>query len=98
MAKKTTNNAEATIPQAEAAPQTEAAPEVKTTEQTEAAPEAANANEPTYKVSEFVEAAQRIFNVMPECVAAALTKAGKTELTLTEAKKIVGAFMKKEVK
>lgn len=90
MAKKSNSSAETATTQAEDTAQVEAVPQ-ETAEEI-------NPNEPKYTANEFIEAAQCIFNVMPECVAAALKKADKTEFTLTEAKKIVSEFMKREVK
>lgn len=54
--------------------------------------------EPAYSVNELAANAKRIFGTRQECVDAALKASGKTESTVSEAKKIVGNFLKKEVK
>ena len=54
--------------------------------------------ESTYSVNELAANAGKIFKTRQECVAAALKAVGKTECTVTEAKKIVEKFMKREVK
>lgn len=50
-----------------------------------------------YSVSEFAAAADNLFGTVPECVVAAFRCEGITEATKNEAKKIVSAFLKKEV-
>lgn len=54
--------------------------------------------ESVYSASEFAANAKKVFGTRQECVAAALKAAGKTECTVTEAKEIVGKFLKREVK
>lgn len=54
--------------------------------------------EPAYPVGELAANAKKVFGTRQECVAAALKAAGKTEYTVTEAKGIVGEFLKREVK
>ena len=54
--------------------------------------------ESVYSVSELAANARKIFDTRQECVAAALRAAGKSECTVSEAKKIVEKFLKKEVK
>lgn len=54
--------------------------------------------EAVYFEKEFVDNALTIFNVKPECVAAALREKNVVKCTKAEAKAIVSAFMKKEVK
>lgn len=63
----------------------------------ESAPEV---NESTYSVKELSECATQVFGskVRSECVVAAFKDAKKESATIAEAKKIVAAFMKKEVK
>lgn len=53
--------------------------------------------EAVYAASEFVAAAKKIFGKSPECVAAALKAAGKSECTISEARAIVEKFLKREV-
>lgn len=60
--------------------------------------EAATPVESEYKVSEFAENAKTLFDTRPECVTAALKGAKKETYTVSEAKSIVEAFLKKEVK
>lgn len=55
-------------------------------------------NESVYTAAELAAAAQSVFKVMPECVTAALMRAGKDKATISEAKEIVKKFMEKEVK
>lgn len=52
--------------------------------------------EPKYTIDELAAASGR-FGVRPECVVAAMRFNGLSESSLTEAKKIVEAFMKREV-
>lgn len=54
--------------------------------------------EPAYPAGELAANAKKVFGTRQECVAAALKAAGKTEYTVTEAKGIVGEFLKREVK
>lgn len=54
--------------------------------------------ESVYSASELAANAKKVFGTRQECVAAALKAAGKTECTVTEAKEIVGEFLKREVK
>ena len=54
--------------------------------------------ESVYSVNELAANARKIFGTRQECVAAALKASGKTECTVSEAKKIVEKFLKKEVK
>ncbi len=54
--------------------------------------------ESVYSLQELVENAKKVFGTKPECVAAALLAANKTECTVSEAKEIVNKFLKKEVK
>lgn len=54
--------------------------------------------ESTYKVTELANNAKKLFNTRPECVTAALKAANKETSTVKEAKSIVEAFLKKEVK
>lgn len=56
------------------------------------------AQESVYSVNELAANARKIFGTRQECVAAALKASGKTECTVSEAKKIVEIFLKKEVK
>ena len=54
--------------------------------------------ESVYSVKELSANSKKLFDTRQECVAAALKAAGKTECTVSEAKKIVEKFLKKEVK
>ncbi len=54
--------------------------------------------ESVYSASELAANAKKVFGTRQECVAAALKVAGKTECTVTEAKEILGKFLKREVK
>ncbi len=51
-----------------------------------------------YTIDELVKAAQKVFNHSGTLVAAALKETGITEFSLDEAKEIVEAFAKREVK
>lgn len=53
--------------------------------------------ESVYTARELVDSAKKVFGVRKECVEAALEAAGKQECTVTEAKRIVEKFLKKEV-
>lgn len=53
--------------------------------------------ESMYSCNELAANAGKIFNTRQECVTAALKAAGKSECTVSEAKEIVGNFLKKEV-
>lgn len=68
----------------------------KKTETTEVATE--KKVESMYTAAELAAAAQSVFGVMPECVTAALARAGREKTTISEAKKIIKNFMDKEVK
>lgn len=54
--------------------------------------------ESVYSVKELSANSKKLFDTRQECVAAALKAAGKTECTVSEARKIVEKFLKKEVK
>jgi len=54
--------------------------------------------ESVYSVNELAANARKVFETRQECVEAALKAARKTECTVSEAKKIVEKFMKREVK
>lgn len=54
--------------------------------------------ESEYTIEELADGAGNIFKVQRECVIAALKVAGVTTCTVSKAKELVGAFMKKEVK
>ena len=56
------------------------------------------AEEAVYTKDELIAAAETVFNVKPEVVAAALKMAGKSEATKTETETAVKDFMQKEVK
>lgn len=53
--------------------------------------------EPIYSVREFADNAKQLFGVRRECVVAALKSAGISSCTLSCAKTVVNAFMKKEI-
>ncbi len=55
-------------------------------------------NESVYSVEELAQGAKKIFHTMPECVIAALKNAHVTKCTVSKAKEIVEAFIRKEVK
>lgn len=54
--------------------------------------------ESVYSANELAANAKNVFGTRPECVAVALKAAGKMECTVTETKKIVEKFLKREVK
>lgn len=54
--------------------------------------------ESVYPVKELAANARKIFGTRQECVIAALKVSGKSECTVSEAKKIVEKFLSKEVK
>lgn len=58
----------------------------------------AKAVEPVYSVREFADNAKQLFGVRRECVVAALKSAAISSCTVSKAKAVVNAFMKKEVK
>ncbi|NSW90214.1 MAG: oligoribonuclease [Firmicutes bacterium] len=51
-----------------------------------------------YNKDELIAAAEIVFGVKPEVVAAAVKMAGKSEMTKDEAKTAIEKFMKKEVR
>lgn len=53
--------------------------------------------EPAYRAEELAGSAKTVFGTEKECVLAALEAAGKKECTVSEAKKMVEAFLKREV-
>lgn len=57
----------------------------------------AKCKEAVYKASEFVAAAQAVFNTSPDIVAAALREKNIAECTKTEAENIVKKFLNREV-
>lgn len=54
--------------------------------------------ESVYTADELAGNAVQLFGVMPECAIVALKMAGITSCTVSQAKELVRAFMKKEVK
>lgn len=54
--------------------------------------------ESVYSATEIADNALTLFKVRKECVVAALRAAGITTCSVSQAKEIVEAFMKKEVK
>lgn len=59
--------------------------------------------EAEYLVSELIDASDQLFShqkgaIPKECVIVALNQAKKERMTVSEAKKVIEAFMKKEVK
>lgn len=54
--------------------------------------------EATYSIDELKSAAASRFQTRPEVVVAALKGAGKDRATLEEAKKLIGEFLRKEIK
>lgn len=59
------------------------------------------ANEPAeelYPVSEIIPVSRQLFGWQPECTAAALKPIGKDQMTLSEVKEVVNAFLRKEIK
>lgn len=54
--------------------------------------------ESVYTVAELAANAVKIFKCRPECMVAAMTSAGRTECTVSEAKDIINKFLKKEVR
>ena len=66
-----------------------------------ATPETANPAAPAeemYPVSEIIPASKKLFGWQPECTAAALKPVKKDQMTLSEVKMIVNAFLGKEIK
>lgn len=55
-------------------------------------------HESVYPAGELAANAKKVFGTRPECVAAALKAAGKTECTVMAAKEIVNKFLKREVR
>lgn len=53
---------------------------------------------PQYTAGELVAASEKALGVPQECAAAAFKIAGKTHMSLDEAKAVVGRFMKQEVR
>lgn len=53
---------------------------------------------PQYTAGELVAASEKVLGVPQECAAAAFKIAGKTHMSLDEAKAVVGRFMKQEVR
>lgn len=53
--------------------------------------------ESVYSAEELADSAKNMFHTRKECVLAALEAAGKKECTVSEAKKMVEAFLKREV-
>lgn len=51
-----------------------------------------------YPASELTQAAEKAFGTSKDCVAAALKYAGKSEATISEAKKIINSYIKTEVR
>lgn len=76
----------------------EAANATETAEVKKPAKKAKKSEEVTYTIAELSGAARKLFDVMPECVTAALTVTKRTRFSVDEAKSIVKNFMKKEVK
>lgn len=56
------------------------------------------AGETVYSLEELIQAHRTQFGCAQELVRAAFLAAGKKEATLAEAKKIIGAFRRKEVR
>ncbi len=54
--------------------------------------------EDKYTVQELIFSARKVFGVPVECATAALLGTDKKEMTVSEAKAVIDAFMKKEVK
>lgn len=54
--------------------------------------------ESVYQISELAVNAKKLFGTRQECVEVALEAAGEKEYSVTEAKKIVDKFLKKEVR
>lgn len=53
---------------------------------------------PQYTADELIAASEKALGVPKECAAAAFKIAGKTSMSLDEAKAVVGRFMKQEVR
>lgn len=53
---------------------------------------------PQYTADELTAASEKVFGIPQECAGAAFKIAGKTAMSLDEAKGIVEKFMKQEVK
>ncbi len=70
----------------------------KATEPTSNVPAKATIPDFSYSVDELANAARNTFGVSPDMVRAAFAVNNLKEATLSDAKKIVAAFAKKEVK
>ena len=64
---------------------------------TEVAVQAAPAEE-LFEVSEIISASKKLFGWQPECTYAALKPLGKDRMTLSEVRRIVEEFRRKEIK
>lgn len=73
------------------------AEEVKKTPETGIGKEPKAKQESVYTARELADNARELFGTRPECVTAALKAANKESCTVSEAKEIVGKFMKREV-
>ena len=67
-------------------------------QKTDAVEDTAPVQAEEYTIEELADGAGNIFKVQRECVVAALKVAGVTTCTVSKAKELVDAFMKKEVK
>ena len=54
--------------------------------------------EPKYKIQEFVEACDELFDCSREVVVVALKKSKEKSLTIEQARNLINAFLNKEVK
>ena len=89
------------MPRTKAESTADAVEEQKTDAVEDTAPVQAEPKAPAeseYTIEELADGAGNIFKVQRECVVAALKVAGVTTCTVSKAKELVDAFMKKEVK
>ena len=54
--------------------------------------------EEIFPVSEIISASKKLFGWQPECTAAALKQIKKDQMTLSEVRKVVDEFLRKEIK
>lgn len=69
-----------------------------TSQPADAAPPKKKGAPPQYTAEELIAASEKALGVPQECAAAAFKIAGKTHMSLDEAKAVVGRFMKQEVR
>lgn len=63
----------------------------------EAIKRAADPKEAVYSVRELAQNSKKLFGVQPECLVATLFTANKKEASISEARKLVKEFIRKEI-